>query len=187
MPKFIIEHMEPELYKWCVLEYRHISQIVGKENLIFTNIKSGKEKLESLGKIYSKPIEKLELKNICLLDPNSPTKLTPKEAKKFDFFVFGGILGDFPPKARTKDLVFRLPNAETRNLGKEQMSTDTAVLVTKIIIDGTELEEIEFQEEIEIPIKKGESVMLPYRYVLRDKIPVIAPGLIEMLKKQKGF
>ena len=36
--KFIIEHLEPELYDWCLIEYEHISKIVGKENLIFTNI-----------------------------------------------------------------------------------------------------------------------------------------------------
>ena len=187
MPKYIIEHMDPKIYKWCLLEYKHISQIVGKNNLIFTNIKTSKEKLEKFGKVYSEPVEKLKLKNICLLDPNAKTKLTPKEAKKFDCFVFGGILGDFPPKARTKDLVYRLPKAKTRNLGKEQMSTDTAVLVTKMIADGKALEEIEFQDEVEIIIKEGESILLPYRYVLKDKIPVLAPGLVEMLKKQKGF
>ncbi|PIY60292.1 hypothetical protein COY95_02530 [Candidatus Woesearchaeota archaeon CG_4_10_14_0_8_um_filter_47_5] len=36
--KFIIEHMEPELYPWCLLEYRHISQIVGKGQVVFTKV-----------------------------------------------------------------------------------------------------------------------------------------------------
>ena len=99
--------------------------------------------------------------------------------------MFGGILGDYPPKARTKEL--QIPNAERRNLGKEQMSTDTAVLVVKLIVDGTPLEKIEFKDEIEIEIKEGESILLPYRYVVKNKKPVLPAGLIEMLKKQKGF
>ena len=36
--KFIIEHLEPELYKWCLIEYRHISEIVDKDGAIFTSI-----------------------------------------------------------------------------------------------------------------------------------------------------
>ena len=41
--KVIIEHLEPELYDWCLIEYEHISKIAGKGNLIFTNIKNKKE------------------------------------------------------------------------------------------------------------------------------------------------
>ena len=39
--KFIIEHLEPEedISKWCFFEYEHISEIVGEDNLIFTNVK----------------------------------------------------------------------------------------------------------------------------------------------------
>ena len=189
MPKYIIEHMEPMLFKWCILEYRHMSQMVGKTNLIFTSIKKSKAKLKGLGKIYSKPVDKLKLnlKKACILDPGAKKKLTPKDAKKFDCFIFGGILGDYPPRARTKELVHRLPKTETRNLGRAQMSTDTAVHVTKLIYHGKALEELKFQDKIEIPISKGESVSLPYRYLLENREPVLPPGLVEMLKKQKGF
>ncbi|MEM4263625.1 MAG: SAM-dependent methyltransferase [Candidatus Woesearchaeota archaeon] len=189
MPKYIIDHMEPMLFKWCILEYRHISQIVGKANLIFTNIKKEKTKLKNLGKVYSEPLEKLNLnlKKACILDPGAKKKLIPKDAKKFNCFIFGGILGDYPPRARTKELVHRLPEVTTRNLGRKQMSTDTAVHVTKLIYSGKKLEELDFQDKIEIPISKGESVMLPYRYLLENKEPVLPPGLTEMLKKQKGF
>ena len=34
---YVIEHLEPRIYRWCVIEYKHISKIVGKENLWFTN------------------------------------------------------------------------------------------------------------------------------------------------------
>jgi len=36
---YIIEHLEPKLFPWCMIEYKHISKTVGKSNLWFTNIK----------------------------------------------------------------------------------------------------------------------------------------------------
>src|SRR3989344_4588506 len=36
---YIIEHLEQKLWPWCVIEYKHISKIAGKNNLWFTNIK----------------------------------------------------------------------------------------------------------------------------------------------------
>ena len=185
MVRFIIEHMEKEMYDWCVMEYKHISQIVGKDNLIFTNVNKGMEKIQGLGEIKKEPVENLSIIRVCVLDPDANKKLVPGE--KFDNYVFGGILGDNPPRARTKDLVFRMPKAERRHLGPKQMSTDTAVLVTKLISDGKHIEDIKFKDNVEISIKPGESVILPYRYVMQNRKPVLAPGLIETLKKQKGF
>ena len=46
--KFIIEHLEKKLFEWCLIEYEHISKIVGKNNLIITNVKkSDLSKLKS--------------------------------------------------------------------------------------------------------------------------------------------
>lgn len=185
MAKFIIEHMEQEMHDWCTIEYRHISQIVGNENLIFTNVKKGAEKIAGLGEIHKDSVSEMDLIRVCILDPNAQKKLIPGE--KFDNFVFGGILGDNPPKARTKEIVLKTQKAEQRHLGHKQMSTDTAVLVTKMILSGKKLEEINFKDGIEIDIALGESILLPYRYVVKNRKPVLAPGLIEMLKKQKGF
>ncbi len=41
--KYIIEHLEPELFEWCLIEYEHISKLVNEDNLIFTNIKKQKD------------------------------------------------------------------------------------------------------------------------------------------------
>lgn len=58
-------------------------------------------------------------------------------------FVFGGILGDHPPRDRTK--LLRADIETLRNLGQPQLSTDTAVLVSKLIlVNGMELEKIPF-------------------------------------------
>ena len=181
---FIIEHLEPKVYPWCVIEYKHISKIVGKKNLWITNV-SGK-KLEKYAKVFKDSVTTMKLKKVCVLDPHADKELSPKDT--FEHFVFGGILGDNPPRARTHEIIKgTLTNAERRSLGKEQMATDNAVYVVKEILKGKKLSELEFIENIEIPIKKRESVELPYKYAVVNGKPLICKELVQRLKKQKGF
>ncbi|MEK6928583.1 MAG: RNA methyltransferase, partial [Nanoarchaeota archaeon] len=144
---YIIEHLEPEVFPWCLIEYKNISKIAGKENLWFCNLNGvkGVENLSSLGKCIKESVCKLALKNACVLDPDAEKTLSSEESKKFQYFIFGGILGDYPPKKRTKkELSSFLPHALKYNIGKEQMSTDNAVYVVKQIIKGKKLNEIPF-------------------------------------------
>jgi ribosome biogenesis SPOUT family RNA methylase Rps3 len=67
------------------------------------------------------------------------------------------------------------------------MSTDTAVIVTKFIVDGKKLSDLKFQDGIEIELAENESILLPYKYLLRNGKPLLPPGLVDMLKKQKTF
>src|SRR3972149_2517349 len=137
MQIYIIEHLEPRVWPWCLIEYRNISKIVGKENLWFTNIKRKNKNLEKIGKVFKDSAGKLSLKNACVLDPEAPKVLSPKESGNFNYFIFGGILGDYPPRKRTSvELTKFIKNAEVRNIGKNQFSTDNAVLVAKRINDG---------------------------------------------------
>ena len=185
--KFVIEHLEPKLYRWCFLEYRHISKLVGRKNLIFTNIRSSsaQAKLSPLGKVSSVSVSRLGLPNVCILDPAAKKTLVPAEAKKFSYFVFGGILGDYPPRQRTKtELKLK---GERRNIGKAQLPTDNAIYVVKKIASGTPLSKIKFQDCLTIPIKEGEEVELPFRYALVKGKPLISREIVAMLKKQKGF
>ncbi|MBW2977280.1 hypothetical protein KY331_00390 [Candidatus Woesearchaeota archaeon] len=181
--KYIIEHLEPELHEWCLLEYKHISEIVGKNNLIFTNVKDGADNLEGLGKVRKESIKELNFKRICILDPFAEKTLSNQDKEKFDYLIFGGILGDYPMKKRTKAELSDKMDVEKRNIGKEQMSTDTAVYVVKGIIEGKKLEDFEFKDEIEIEIGEGESIQLPFRYVIINGKPLLPKGLIEHLKK----
>ncbi|MBI2629659.1 hypothetical protein HYW76_01015 [Candidatus Pacearchaeota archaeon] len=185
----IIEHLEPELYPWCIIEYKSISKIIGKSNLWFTNIKKeDKNKLEKYGKVSELSVKELNLKNSCILDPEAPNTLTSEEAKNFSFFIFGGILGDYPPRKRTEvELTKFIRNAEKRNIGKQQFSTDNAVFVVKQILQGKNLKEMKFQNEIEIPTGKYDSVILPYLYPLVKNKPRISKELVLFLKKKKGF
>jgi ribosome biogenesis SPOUT family RNA methylase Rps3 len=186
---FIIEHLEPELFEWCILEYREMSKIVGKDNLWFTNIKqSDISKINDLGKIFTESVKSMKLDNPCVLDMESPNTLITKDKEKFNFFIFGGILGDYPPRKRTKDeLTKHIKNAQIRNIGKEQFSTDNAVLVTKMILDGEKLEEMKFQDELTIEIDDIESTILPFRYPLINGKPHISQELVEYIKKDEGI
>jgi len=186
--KYIIEHLEPELFPWCVLEYFQISKIVGKKNVLFTNLKTEKncEKLLSFGAVSALPVKQLQLKNAVVLDPDAKKILSASDCKKFEYCILGGILGDYPMQKRTKkELTKKLPYP-TRNLGKAQFSTDTAVLVTTLISRGIRLEQIPFQDTIELPMGKYLSLQLPFRYVMNSKgKPILPKGLIELIKKQK--
>ena len=78
--KFIIEHLEPELFEWCIIEYRHISEIAGRENLIFTNIKDqkGQNRLRKFGRVHNKSISELDFRNVCVLSQYAKKTLTKK-------------------------------------------------------------------------------------------------------------
>lgn len=191
--KFVIEHLEPKLYDWCLIEYRHISKIVGKDNLIFTNIKNKNDikKLKKFGNVFRKSISSLNLKNICVLSQYSKSTLKIKDKNKFQYFIFGGILGDNPAKKRTDVIIRDLKNKnidfEMRNLGSKQMPTDVAVFVTKKILNGKKLDDFKFVDELEIEINDNESVTLPFRYAVDYNKVIISEKLVEHLRKRKEF
>lgn len=191
--KYLIENLEQRLYRWCLLEYEHISETVGKDNLIFTNVKTKiqRDKLSKLGKVYKESIKQLTYsefkdKKLALLDADTEKALSPKDSEEFDILVFGGILGDNPPRQRTKKELGSL-NLPLRNLGNKQMPTDTAVCVAKKIIGGTPINNLTFKDEIEIDIKEGESIILPFRFLVEDGKPFISKKLLKYIKAKKGF
>lgn len=98
-----------------------------------------KELRESFGKDekkYALQMESLqEMGNylegsVCMLDMRGEKSLSPGE--KWDYIVFGGVLGDHPPRDRPAPL--RKHFCEIRQLGTKQLATDTAVLVSKLIL-----------------------------------------------------
>ena len=189
MSIFIIEHLEPKLSKWCLIEYERISLIVGKSCLWFTNIKNKSEqkKLSIFGKVINKSVKDLSLKDVCVLDPQTDKILKPSD-KKFNYFVFGGILGDYPPAKRTKkELTKFLSNASVRNIGKKQFSTDNAVFVVNEIINNKkDFNDLKFKNNFELKINDVESIILPYLYpVDKDGKQIMSPKIIEYLKTSK--
>lgn len=183
---YIIEHLEPDLYEWCIIEYKHISKIVGKKNLWFTNIKKKDvAKLSKYGSVFEQSVQKMNIKDVCILDPESSKELTPIVADQFEYFVFGGILGDHPPRKRTEEELSQfMPTLPKFNIGKDQMSTDNAVYVVHQIASGKQLSKLSFQNEVEIKINKIESTILPYKYTLVKGKPLISLALIKFLKSR---
>ena len=160
MVKFIIENCEGKLSQWSFIEYKSASRYVGKENIIFSNItKRDADKLKKFGKVKVRSVKELDIEKekVIILDPESKIELKTEDFKKYDYFIFGGILGDYPRKKRTEEFLTSKLNFQTRNLGIGHLSTDNALLTAKLIMDGKKLREIEFQEELNIDIDtKGE-------------------------------
>lgn len=186
--QFIVEHLDPEVYPWSLLEYTHLSSIVGKEHVSFTNVKKDKDKLNSLGKVTEQSVrdQALDQTTVCILDPLAEQELSPEDAEQFTMFLFGGVLGNDPMDGRTeKELSRHFSQAGKRSLGNKQMSTDTAVhVVHEILVKKKKLNELMFVDDLEIVFGEGYSQILPYRYLIKNDCVVLTPGLTQYLKEE---
>ncbi len=184
--KLILEHIDPEFYEWSLAEYENIVKIIGKENILFTNI-SDFNKL-NFAECEKKFVKEIQAENpslrFCVLDPESDKELISSDKEKFDYFVIGGILGNNPPDKKTEKLLSSQINCETRNLGKKQMSTDTASIVVWKILNGMNISDIKFVDDPEIEIEDNLTTIMPYRY-LDDGTgkPIISQKVMELIKK----
>jgi ribosome biogenesis SPOUT family RNA methylase Rps3 len=105
---YIVEHLDEELGPWSQLEYLAIARE--------TQAAGGQFYLSSLPQSFSVPVDlgkipafKAEHRDVetifadqkakvCLLDPKAAKDLAPADGDQFDYFLFGGILGDDPPR-----------------------------------------------------------------------------------------
>ncbi|PWO00624.1 hypothetical protein FA09DRAFT_328034 [Tilletiopsis washingtonensis] len=122
----------------------------------------------------------------------------------FTHFLFGGILGDDPPRDRTAAL--RLRGPPRRHLGAMQMTTDTALGVTSAVVEHgralalADTEQhgpggaCEWVDAPELHFGRGESVSMPFRYLLDpapapprakdagQRRPLMPPGMRELIR-----
>jgi ribosome biogenesis SPOUT family RNA methylase Rps3 len=182
-PILVIEHCEPELSEWLLLEYKHAVKIWG-EDIVFTRVTDQKtrQELKKLGKIEEKKAQEVFSQKRCIaLDPQANKPLTSSDCKKFDVIIVGGLLGYEKPQGRTKKMISDSSGFETRHLGPLQLSIDGAVFVTKAICLGLHLDDIEIAQEIEIIHDAIHSTILPFGYPIINNTPMITPGLVEYL------
>jgi len=105
----IVEHLDPELEDWQILEYRCIAEESQSQSWDF--LLSGLESATQVQKLLDLPSTNLteqsvealystqdQRKRVCLLDPKAAQDLSPEDGEEFDIFLFGGILGDDPPR-----------------------------------------------------------------------------------------
>lgn len=105
----IVEHLDPELEDWQSLEYKCIAEECSSTNADFVlsglssvsqtqkqlDLPSGNLTEQSVETRYATPDQR---KRVCLLDPKAEKDLSPGDGDQFDVFLFGGILGDDPPR-----------------------------------------------------------------------------------------
>ncbi|KAF2256589.1 DUF431-domain-containing protein [Trematosphaeria pertusa] len=196
---FVVEHLDPELEEWSSLEYATIAaecHAAGSQFLLSSvppslklpvNLQQAKGlNVETRGieEIYADKKDK-----VCLLDPAASKDLSPEDGDTFDIFLFGGILGDDPPRDRTSEL--RKKGYQGRRLGPVQMTTDTAVRVTRMVVqDRMPVEKIPYLDHPELKINKHESTQMPFRYVMgEDGRPIMPEGMVELIVRdsEKGL
>lgn len=183
---FVIEHLEPELSEWLFLEYSSAARIAGRKNLLITNVRSKRDR-ERLSKIcravgWSARVL-FNSSDVIVLDPQARKALTPSD--RAQVIIVGGILGDDPPRGRTKKLLsIWLPRAMKRNLGKHQFSIDGSIYLAKQVLSGHPLEEIPCARGVEIKVEPGLSIVLPFSYPLVGGKPLISPPLVRFLKRR---
>ncbi|OQU94605.1 hypothetical protein CLAIMM_00939 [Cladophialophora immunda] len=191
---FVVEHLDPELGPWSALEYKTISQesqqagcqfilsslpqsLLESQDLKDLITRGAEARTDSIETYFSDKKDK-----ICLLDPAARQELHPTDAEEFDVFLFGGILGDDPPRDRTSEL--RKKGFSGRRLGPVQMTTDTAVRVTRmVILDQVPLDKIPYVDFPELKVDEHESTEMPFRYVTDNSgKPTMPEGMVELIK-----
>ncbi|TRM67405.1 SAM-dependent RNA methyltransferase [Schizophyllum amplum] len=206
--QYVIEHMEEDeetpksIPPWVELEYSHMRSFAGSGSTVhFTNLSEASRAslsdafAQSTGsaladaqchrdgilKVLKDKTGSDSLDAVCLLDPKAEKELSPEDGDgRFSWFLFGGILGDDPPRDRTAEL--RKLGFPARRLGPVQMTTDTALGVTKIVVvDKTPLDQIPYIDQPTIRFNAKESVEMPFRYIARDGEPVLPPGMKQLL------
>ncbi len=193
--KVIIEHCESYLSKWLWLEYENTSKIIGRSNLIFTNIKSNSiyGKLKEIGNVKRESIidlissGRISSNKVIILDPNSNKQLSPNDFQNnTNFIVIGGILGDYPPKKRTTKLISsNLPQCRKRSLGPYQFSIDGAAYMALQVFNGKSLNEIPIQIGLKINVNIYHEIYLPYAYPIANEMPLISEKLVKYLKSNE--
>lgn len=202
---YVIEHMEDGFSEWVTLEYAQIIRDVGSTNLILASVskdisdKDIPQQLVAMGLQWTHSglecipqefpqlnLPKMEAGNVCLLDPRATEDLSPKDEPTFKYLLFGGILGDHPPRDRTSELQTLHPGLLIgKRLGDKQMTTDTAVRVAQMITKSQiPLDKIPFIDYPEFRFNKHEATEMPFRYVKDEHTgkPILPEGMLNLIK-----
>ncbi|KAK5059898.1 hypothetical protein LTR84_009781 [Exophiala bonariae] len=191
---FVVEHLDPELGPWSALEYKTIAQesknagcrfilssvpesLLQSQDLQILHDAGAEGRNDSIEEYFADRKDR-----ICLLDPAAKQELDTTDANQFDVFLFGGILGDDPPRDRTSEL--RKKGFTGRRLGPKQMTTDTAVRVTRmVVLDKVPLDQIPSVDFPELKLNEHETTEMPFRYVTDSTgKPIMPEGMIDLIK-----
>lgn len=107
----VVEHLDPELEDWQALEYTCIAAECAAANATFllSGLPSASQTHKHLGlpsaalseqSVEARYATPEQRRRVCLLDPKGEKDLSPQDGEDFDVFLFGGILGDDPPRGK---------------------------------------------------------------------------------------
>lgn len=195
---YVIEHMETEISPWVRNEYTRMMQDVGAANLMFTNMKPNvncsnydDESMSFLSKskLISETFQEFhdaidgDRTRAVLLDERSESLLSPDDAGTFQYFLFGGILGNVDELDMDKTKELRIQGYTLRHLGKEQMTTPTALAVThQILSKKIQFDDINFIDRPEYEVNDSETLVIPFRYIANDQgEAIMAEGNLELM------
>ena len=192
-PILIVEHCEPEITPWLILEYRHVSLIYGRSYVWYTNVPSRYHRLLSkYGLVKSKSVIDLvrtgaiDPSVVIVLDPKASRSLTYEDLASAGYVVVGGILGDHPPRGRTWEYITsRMPACvRSFNIGDGQYSIDGAVFYVNYVLKHKGTEGFTYVDGVTVQAEHGE-VYLPFRYPIVNGKPLLADGLEYYLKYRR--
>ncbi len=199
-PLIVVEHCEDHLSRWLLYEYEDVARLVGRERLVFTRVSRREwcERLSKLGRCYRESVSELggvlwrEPREVIILDPSADKLLEPSDIPGTRVVVIGGILGDHPPRGRTRRCITeRLNGARARSLGPHQLSIDGAVYVYTRVEEGVEPTRVPLvvKPRLELEMLPGIrfEVELPFAYPIVDGRPLIPEGVLRLLKSGMGF
>ncbi len=191
----IIPHLEPCISPWLLSEYRFVVELFkGSWKVVFTNVRNVKDFniLKSLGcevfnddfNIY---IEREGIKNVLVLDPQAREVLVHDDVIKSNAVIIGGIMGDHPPRGRTKKLITdKLKVSKlVRNLGSKQLTIAGAAYVLKRVSEGVSVSDVELIDGLSIRLEIGGTeliIELPYVFPAIKGKPVLPKDYIEVIK-----
>ncbi len=194
-PDIVVEHMEHRTTRWLLEEYREVVGVARDAGVlaIFTNVRDPALAafLERAGAVvYNRPgWEVIDAGRAIVLDPAAEKRLEPWEAAWADYIVIGGIMGDHPPRGRTRYISFMYTASAKRNLGPHQLSVDGAARVALEIARGSSLDDVRLAVGVRLEVEGlpglgGIEIELPFAYpVGPDGRPLLARGLASLLAK----
>lgn len=129
----IVEHLDPELEDWQALEYKSIAGESRSEgwDFILSGLSSASETQQQVGlpatNLTEDNVENLyssesKRQRVCLLDPKAEQDLNPEDGKHFDVFLFGGILGDDPPRGQASSIGRETTNSQLTRVRQDWRS-----------------------------------------------------------------
>ncbi len=187
----VIDNLEVKASRWVVEEYVEAFHVARSSG--FKLYVSGLVTPELEALLARRGVEILgDSRSLCnrpdsiLLDLWAEKTLDPLEAWGASCFIIGGIMGDHPPRGRTRLLYDKYPYAARRNIGPLQFSVDGTVKVLVKILKGMKVEEIKVEYPVTLEVKTplGTIVVeLPYAYPLEGERPMVPEGIVRLIEK----